>query len=82
MTFDPEAQGTTDVKSEEPLVTIREVAIMLDCSEASVRRYVKGLPAKGMRRAVPPLPAQPVGGLLKFRRSDVREWLKKQRTGS
>jgi excisionase family DNA binding protein len=51
--------------NEEPLLSIEEVADLLNVSTASVRRYLKdGLPY--MRFG---------GRMLRFRRSDVHKWM-------
>ncbi len=56
-----------DVRVNEELVTIREVAAMLSVSDTTIRRYV----------AVDGMPHIRVNSrMLRFRLSDVERWLK------
>lgn len=56
----------TDVRVNEDLLTIREVAVMLSVSPHSIRRYVA---VEGM----PHIRINP--RMLRFRRSDVERWV-------
>jgi excisionase family DNA binding protein len=55
----------------EKLLTPREVAAWLGVSEQWVRRH-----ARGDRR--PHLPAVRLGKLLRFRASEIEDWLRRQ----
>lgn len=56
-----------DLRVNEDLLTIREVAAMLSVSTTSVRRYV----------AVDGMPHIRVNSrMLRFRRSDVQKWIR------
>lgn len=56
----------------ERLMSVAEVAKWFGVSESWVREH-------GSRRKVPHLPAIRMGGLLKFRREDIRTWLTEQK---
>lgn len=58
--------------ANERLLSVADVAKWFGVSESWVREH-------GSRRKVPHLPAIRMGGLLKFKREDMREWLVEQK---